>query len=107
MTLVRAALRFSHSLILVPEHGSSVPLQHHLVTTAVNQEVFLSHESLLDVVFSLTAMPRFSSRWCLSPASFLVKDDRGGWGEIRAHAHTRNTRIQNARISASLLPQLL
>lgn len=104
MTLAWVALCFCRSLILVPEHGSSVPLQHHLVTTAANQGAFLTRtrESLLDVFFCLDAISLSSSGWCLSSVSLLVK---GGLGDLRTR--TRATREFRRFFFASLLAQLL
>lgn len=77
-----------HSFILLPGpaiHGSNLPLQHHLVTTAVIQEAFtqLTEEEggerkinpVLTIYFPrCPVIPLLSSGWCLNPVSFFRDD---------------------------------
>lgn len=74
-----------HSFILLPgpaTHGSNLPLQHHLVTTAVIQEAFtqLTEEEggqkKINIVLTIhfprrPVIPLLSSGWCLNPVSFF------------------------------------
>lgn len=80
------ALRFSRSLILVPERGSSMPLQHHLVTTAANQEASLSHERGKVFLTCSSLCLQYPSPPLGGVSVPCPSSSRAVWG-IRAHAH--------------------
>lgn len=76
-------------------HGSNLPLQHHLVTTAVIQEAFsqINEGEEIPLVFffffaPFLVIPVWSSGWCLSPSSSMMV-----WGKLTASRQTTNVRF--------------